>query len=382
MKKRIRRLSLGLLLLCLPLLGGCSGRTSYPRLEQFRVIQTLGVDESRAGLRLSLAAGKADRGGEDALCLSADGPTLSAALKRAESRSTEETLFCGHVRQLVIGEDVRLEPLLETVARSADLRLDMPLYLLRGTTAERLLSEAGSGSRGVTEILDAVQTELDYGGRSRDYTVGRVLRDLHRHGCALLCAIRFTEAAEQPGSVGQGEAADAPRTASLSGFALVRDGRVRAWLKPEALLGIGLLRGGLGVQTLSLTDMNGAQAALEISRGSSRIRPVWREDGTLQGLDITARVRASLLEAEGSPLSNAYIDDLTARLEGAVSEQLRALLTQAKALQADYLGLGEAVEAASPLSWRRLEEPFSALLPKLEISLTVQSAIEHEYDME
>ncbi len=373
-----------LLILSLPLLGGCSSRASYPRLEQFRVIQTLGVDALRTGLRLSLATGAGERGAADARCLSADGLTLSAALKRAESLSTEETLFCGHVRQLVVGEDVALEPLLETVGRSADLRLDMPLYLLRGATAETLLTEAGGESRGVTEILDAVRAELDYGGDSRDFTAGRVLRDLRRGGCALLCAIRYTDAAERPGSGEQGraEGADTPKTAVLSGFALVQDGKVRAWLKPEALLGIGLLRNSLGVQTLTLTDMNGAEAALEVSGGSCRIRPLWRDDGTLQGLDITARVRASLLEAEGSPLSNAYIDDLTARLEAAISEQLRELLTQAKTLKADCLGLAAAVENASPLAFRRLEEPFASLLPKLEISLTVQSAIGHEYDME
>lgn len=371
--------------LLLPILSGCGGeRAGYPRLEQFRVIQTLGVDAARGGVRLSLAAAAGDRGAKDALCLSADGPTLSAALERAESRSTEETLFCGHVRQLVLSEEVSPEPLLETVARSPDLRLDMPLYLLRGTTAETLLSRAGGGSRGVTEILDAVRAELDYGGRSRDFTVGRVLRDLRRGGSALLCAIRFTEAAEQPGSAeqGSGEETEPIQTAVFSGFAVVKDGEVSAWLAPEAGLPVGLLRNSLGIQTLTLTDMNGADAVIEISRGSSRIRPVWREDGSLQGLDITASVRACLLEAEGSPLTNAYIDDLTARLEGAVSEQLRSLLTQAKSLEADFLGLGAAVEAASPLAFRRLDEPFSALLPKLEISLTVQSAIEHEYDLE
>ncbi len=367
----MKRAILCFICLCLPLLSGCGGRARQTRLEQFRVIQTLGVDENRSGLRLSLATAAGEGESGEALCLSADGPTLSAALERAESRSTEETLFCGHVRQLVVGEDVRLEPLLETVGRSAELRLDMPLYLLRGASAETLLSRSGSGERGVTEILDSVRADLDYGGSSREFTAGRVLRDLRRSGCALLCAIRYTDAAEE-----------SAKTAVHSGFALVQDGKVRAWLKAEDYLGIGLLRNSLGVQTLTLTDMNGANAALEIAEGSSRVRPVWREDGSLAGLDITARVSASLLEAEGSPLSNAYIDDLTARLEGAISERLRSLLTRAKELEADYLGLAAYVEEASPLAYRRLEEPFAALLPRLEISLTVQSHIQHEYDME
>lgn len=371
--------------LCLPLLCGCgAARASYPRLEQLRVIQTLGVDSRRAGLRLSLSAAAGDRSGADALCLSADGPTLAAALDRAKSRSTEEALFCGHVRQLVVGEETALEPLLETVGRSPDLRLDMPLYLLRGASAEALLSQAGSGSRGITEILDALRAELDYGGDSRDFTAGRVLRDLKRNGCALLCVIRPSDAAEHPESAEEkrGEDAESPQTAVFAGFALVRDGAVRAWLEPEEWLGVGLLRGSLGVQTLTLTDMNGADTAVEVSDGSCRIRPVWDENGALQGLDVTARIAASLLEAEGSPLSNAYIDDLTARLEARVSEQLRSQLARAKELGADYLELGARVEEAAPLAFRRQGKPFSELLGELEISLTVQSTLRHEFDME
>ena len=112
------------------------------------------------------------------------------------------------------------------------------------------------------------------------------------------------------------------------------------------------------------------------------MRPVWREDGSLQGVDLSIRLKASLLETGAQPLSAPYIDDLTARLESAVAEQIRALLARAKSLQADFLGLGARLEEASPLAFRRLEEPFPALLPKLEVSLSVQSRIEHEYDLQ
>ena len=372
----MKRLSLFLIVpaLCFPLLCGCGRlRGAYPRLEQLRVVQTLGVDEAGSGLRLTLATAAGDRGTDDAVCLSAEGPSLSAALSRVQSRSTEETLFCGHVRQLLVGESVPLEPLLETVCRSADLRLDMPLYLLRGSTVEELMRSAGSGSRAVTEVLNAVRGELDSRSDSRAYTAGQILQDLQRQGSALLYVLRGGNAAEDPGKT---------QTALPAGFAVLKDGEVCAFLGTEALLGVSLLRNRFGVQELTLADRSGIPATLELRQGSSRVRPVWGEDGALRGLDITARFSASLLETGESPLSEAYIDDLSARLDRAVSERLRVLLTRSKDLQADFLGLGPRVEAASPLAYRRLEEPFPALLPKLEISLTVQSRILHEYDLQ
>ena len=382
----MKRLFLILGLLSAVLLCGCGRlRDSYPRLEQLRVVQTLGVDRTDTGLRLSLATAAGDRGADDAVCLSADGPTLSAALTRAESRSTEETLFCGHIRQMLIGESAPLEPLLATVCRSKDLRLDMPLYLLRGVSAEEIMSETGSGSRGITEVLDAVRGELDYRSSSRDFTVGHTLQDLQRQGCALLCVLQRSEAAERSESAEseRGEEETPPaQTAALAGFAIVRGDEVLSWLGPEELLGIGLLRNSFGVQELSVTDRNGNPVSFELRQGSSRVHPVWREDGSLQGVDLSIRLKASLLETGAQPLSAPYIDDLTARLESAVAEQIRALLARAKSLQADFLGLGARLEEAAPLAFRRLEEPFPALLPKLEVSLSVQSRIEHEYDLQ
>ena len=370
----MKRLPLYILALCLPLLSGCGmARGAYPRLEELRVVQTLGVDAAGSGLRLTLAAAAGDRGGDDPVCLSADGPSLSAALSRARSRSTEETLFCGHVRQLLVSEDVPLEPLLETVCRSADLRLDMPLYLLRGSPVEALMTHAGSGSRAITEVLDAVRGELDSRSDSRGFTAGQILQDLQRQGSALLFVLRSGEAAEN---------ADDAQTALPAGFAVVKDGAICSWLGTEALLGVSLLRNRFGVQELTIADRGGLPATLELRQGSSRVRPVWGENGELSGLDVTARFNASLLETGESPLTEPYVDDLTARLEGAVSERLRVLLTRSKDLRADFLGLGPRVEAAAPLAFRRLEEPFGELLPKLEISLTVQSRIQHEYDLQ
>jgi len=370
----MKRGLLVIFLLLLPLLGGCAAfGMSYARLEQLRVVQTLGLDEKENGVRLTLATAADEDGG--GRCLSADGTTLSAALRRAQSRSTEETLFCGHVRQLVVGERSDLAPFLRYVGRSADLRLDTPLWLLRDCSAETLLTGVGSDSRGVTEILAALESELKQRGDSRSFTAGHILQSLEQRGCALVCLLDYTRAAER--------GSDSPtQTAVLSGFAIVQDGQVRSHLKAEELLGVNLLRNRLGVEQLSLRDMNGSPAVLEIRQGSSRLTPRWAEDGALRGLELTVKVEAALLEGNSRAIDEDYLDDLAAKLEATISGQLRSLLRRAKLLRADYLELGPRVEAAAPLAFQRLEAPFSELLPGLEISLTVQGSIQHEYDME
>ena len=370
------------LLLCLPTLSGCAAfGTHYESLESLRVVQTLGVDGTDTGVRLSLATAAGDRSGDDAVCLSADGSTLSAALGRAQSLSTEETLFCGHVRQLVAGERASLVPFLRYAARSPDLRLDTPLWLLRDSTAESLLSGAGSGSRGVTEILAAAETELDRRSDARAFTAGRIIRDLQRQGSALACVLEYIPSSERSDSSTQNRGTPGTaRTAALAGFAVVQGDRIRGYLKAEELLGVSLFRNMLGVEQLSLRDRNGGAAVLEIHEGGTRLRPVWDEDGALRALEINAHVVASLVEGDNGGYGDLYIDDLTARLESAVAEQLRGLLRRSKILRSDFLGLGPRVEEASPLAFRRMGRSFDDVLPGLEISLTVRGTLQHEYD--
>ena len=372
------------LFLLLPLLlSGCGLRKVYSHMERLRVIQTMGIDAREPGLRLTLAAAAGDRSGSDAVCLSADGSDLSSALERAESLSTEESLFCGHTRQLLVGDGIALEPLLRQIARSSDLRLDMPLYLLRDARAEELMNSSGSGNRGIGEILDAVQAELDRRCDSRLFTARQILRDEQRQGSALLCALRASDAAENENSAVDERAPETEkaRTAALGGFAVLRDGEICAWLDREELLGISLLRNGFRSHEIRLEDRNGRSAVLEISEGQSRLKPVWNPEGQLSGLDIRVTVGASLLESEQAELSEPYVNDLTAKLEAAVSEALRGLLTRSKNLQADFLGLGPRVEDASPLAWRQMDTAFPALLPKLEISLSVQGTLRHSNDL-
>ena len=375
---------LSLFLLLPLLLSGCGLRKVYPHMERLRVIQTMGIDAREPGLRLTLAAAAGDRSGSDAVCLSADGTELSSALERAGSLSTEESLFCGHIRQLLIGEGLAIDPLLRQIARSSDLRLDMPLYLLQNGSAEELMNSSGSGTRSIGEILDALQAELDRHCDSQLFTARQILRDEQRQGSALLCALSASDAAENENSAVDERAVETEkaRTAVLSGFAVLRDGEICAWLDREELLGISLLRGCFRSREIRLEDMNGHGAILEISEGRSRLKPVWNEDGGLSGLDIRVTVGASLLESEQKEISDPYVNDLTAKLEAAVSEELRGLLTRSKSLRADFLGLGPQVEEASPLAFQQLETAFPALLPKLEISLSVQGALRHSNDLE
>lgn len=354
----------------LPQLCACSVLGGARETEQLRVIQTMGVDYAPGGVLLTLAP--ASGRDEAAACLSAEGVSVSAAMEHLRDRSVQEEVFCGHIRNLLLGEEAARQgigPLLEYLCRSSDLRLETPVFVLQGASANEVMSQAGDARRGIDQLLQAAEARLDYHSDSRYFTAAQISRNLDRFGGSLVCALDFREAAE----------ADT-RTAALSGFGILKDGKLLHFLDEDEAIGAGFLLGSMGVADVTVHDLEGRPVTLEITASGTDLRPLWAADGSLQGLEIRAEARASLLEGGGRG-DESYIDYLTGQLETAASERIRAVLQLSRRLRADFLGLGGRIELASPAQYRALEQDLGVLLPKLEISISVKGSIIHSNDV-
>lgn len=367
--------SLLLLLAFVPLLCGCGSLYAERReVEQLRLVETLGLDLAPGGVLLSLASA-AGTGGEDAACYSAVGASVSDAMDRLRARSLEDTLFCGHLRHILLGEAMArdgIDGFLAFVCRSSDLRLDMPVYLLLDSAAREAMTEVGGG-KGITDALNAL--ELSRGDAPRLSTAGTILRDLDRQGCALVQTLRLESAAED------GE--DETLTVVPEGFGVLIDGALREQLGPEEAMAAALLTDSLEPCPLVLRDAAGRTVTVELQEGSVRLQPLWAEDGQLDGLELTVKVRAVVLEINGfdQVADETYRNALTARLETELSQRIGSVLRLSRSLEADFLGLGRRVEQAAPLRGRGLARTLGPLLPGLRLSVTVQGELSHSNDL-
>ena len=373
-------------LLCaaqLLLFAGKSGlKRNYREVEQLLVIQTMGLDALRGGVTLSLAAaGEADRG---VARMTADGVSISAAMDRIRGYSYEEELFCPHIGQLLLGEKAAeqgIEAALAYISRSPDLRLDMPLFVVRGGTAKDAILNVGSGEKGISDVMRIVEQDVKRRGESGMTTAAQILRDTACCGSALICALNLGPAAETLESAdAQGGGTEKLSIAPL-GYAILRDGRLCRYLTEEQSIGVGFLKNRVGRSTVQLRDSHGSDAVLEINGGSSRIRPLW-EGETLRGLEVHADARAGVLElgGRGALKGTQDTDYLTAQLEARLSQYIRDALQASKDLKADYLCLAEQVERADPRAFRALSRDFADLLPELELEITVSARLSQMSD--
>lgn len=394
-----RFLSLIIIMVSLPSLAACNTiYSNYREIQQLLVIQTLGLDMKNGGVLVSMAA-PAENSDSDPRQMSAQGGTITTAIDRAYDLSYEEEIFFSHVNHILIGEataDAGINTFLDYVCQSPTLRLDIPLYIVRDGTANDAVMNVGNGSKGISEIMQAVRESFASPSSSKVFTVMDTLISLERHGSALVCAIQCVPSSENDGkqqseqeddsseetSSSEKPSAEESIMAAPAGYAVIRDGKLCKYIEPDEAVAIGLLMGSVPITPLTVQDMNGQPSTLEVDSGSSNIYPIWGDNGDLKGLDIQIHVNASVLEtgnAEDAG-SGEYINQLTAQLEAAVSERVSSLLQTSMKLKADFLGLSSIVERQSPENYRLLDQSFSELLPGLELQVTVSGELSHTND--
>ena len=375
------------LILCaseLLLFAGRGGlRGNYREVEELLVIQTMGLDKTLGGVTLSLAA--AGDSEDKVARMEADGVSISAAMERIRDYAWEEELFCPHIGRLLIGEklaEAGIESALAYICRSPELRLDMPLFVVRGGEAADAVMTVGSGDKGICDVMRIIEQDAKRRGESGLTTASQILRDTARCGSSLICALELGRASESTEPPDAENAAPEARSIAPMGYAILREGRLCRYLTPEQAVAVGLLINKPGRATIDLRDRHGEAAVLELNGGGCRIRPVW-EGEILKGVDIACQAQASLLERGGRGAMNEAedLDYLTARLESKLAGWLSAALQASKELKADYLCLAETLERADPAAWKALDRDFIDLLPELELQVTVSAKLNQMNDM-
>lgn len=410
----MKRLICALLLAAmLPSLSACgSVYTNYREMEQLLVLQTMGLDRAaEGGITLSLASSAASERRKSPVRMKLTGATIASAVERAQNYSFEESLFFSHMDALMLGEDYArhgLADCVDFVTQSPRLRVDIPIYIVKGTTAEKAVLEVGDETAGISEILRGVSEFYDTRGGGNVYTLSDFTRDTLRHGSALVCALELTPAAQTATAEDSTAAtpdtestdtdtapdadasadtrptpADTPRlTAAGAGYAIMQDMKLVGYIDTENALGISFLKNTVRQTDVTVEDARGNAVTLEINQGRCDITPRFTTDGALSRIDIAAHVGATVLEADGTAsfADSAYMDYLTGELESLVSQRISGILRLARSLRADFIGLGAAVEQASPESRARLDRPFYELLPALEVRISVTGQITHSND--
>ncbi len=376
---------LALILCFIPFLNGCSSvYSNYRELEQIKVIQTMGLDYIPGGVQLTLSSASGGSGDGDALCLSGTGSTIAQAMEQIRNYSCEDDLFFSHINQIIIGEDAArqgIDRYLNFICRSPEIRIDIPIYVVKGISANDAMGKVGSGTKGISEILQAVETNENEHNNSRIVSTAHLINELKKYGGGLICALEYSEAAENANDRKE-KSQNPDMTAALSGYAVFKDAQLCAYIDSENAVAVDLLLNRLGIKDIVVSDRKGRPVTIETTGGKSRIVPVWDTDGELKGIDVFAQVSATIMEMEDDPAMNKEesADYMISLLESEISSRIGNVLNLSRKLQTDFLGLAGSIELDSPQKFREMKDNFSDRLPSLELRVAVSGELLHTND--
>ena len=296
-------------------------------IRELRIVETMGCDLTGDGPALSIAAEK------PLLRLTQAAPSLRLAQDRLRNQAASGSLFFAHTQFLLIGQAMAeddLAPALDLMARSADMRLRTPLFLLKNAAAAEAV-QAGDEARNVTKMLAALQEDAEAHRGETVFSCAETLSALAERGAALAAACTLEEDTLRP-----------------AGYGILKDGRCIGWIDPPEAQGADLLRGLGGHGDVRLSG-----ATVTLSDCEAEYRPRWEGDA-LTGLDLTLQLRAALTETDGR---------------------------HDETLRADFLDLAGQIRRGSAAKWSRIAPDWDKIWPQLAWSVTVEAALDRTLDL-
>lgn len=356
--------------LLLGLLTGCGGRGWLPYAREMgdtALLRTVGLDTAGSQVELTVSTGSR-AGGQDALVLSAYGPSIPAAALAVQSLGNSYVYY-GHVDQLLLGEELAVQgvdSVVDYLARESELGLGVQLWLVRSGTAGQAIRAAGS--QGIPERLAQLNTDSQVGAANIGRSAAQLMSVLARQGSTYLPAVALLEAREGDGSEG-GKQVLVP-----CGYAIVRQGKLVCWVDDETARGIELMEGQVCGQVDVLTLSDGTKVSLAVDAARTRCRPVFRE-GELTGLDVTCELTARVAQT-GRKLSQEDLAQAQLHLELLQGDRMVQALELGQYWDADYLDLKRKLQLARPDQKAAIQEQWEQAYRALNIRVEVRGTVE------
>ncbi|MEW6723498.1 MAG: Ger(x)C family spore germination protein [Bacillota bacterium] len=363
-----------LVLLLLPLLGGCWNRRE---LIDLAVVVGIGLDLADEPGQVLVTAqivkpaevyapgeGAGGAQGPAVWVVSSAGETVFQAVRSLASVSDRELLF-SHNQIIVIGRvaaEQGIRPLLDFFLRNYETRRSVWVLVAEGQACDVLEAESELNPIPAIAIMQLVKlqaTRSTVAQVTMQDLVARLVSPTAAPVASLVTV--FTEGAQ--------------KRVCLSGTSVFRDDRLVGRLDETASRGLLWVLGEVRSGIIVISGPGGGKVALEIIGAKSRVIP------HLDGGRLTMRLDVA---AEGDLGDQMVPKDLSkpeqlALLEKGMAEAIRreieAALVRARQLGTDIFDFGTAVGRRYPEAWKNWEKRWPELFPSLPVEITVKTRL-------
>ena len=369
---KLTALILGLLSLC-----GCSQNrifANYRELDQTELIQTMGMDKIGDEAFVTVATGVEEKG--SFTIFTGKAATIANALSQIHTFPTKRYLFFGHTTNLLIGSDMlsRLGECFDFIERSADMRLDTPLFIVRNGSARDLMREAKVGEARVSELLQPLTDESNLGSDNHVFTTKEIVSVLSSSGYALAYAVEITR---DPDKTSGDEANVIP-----AGYGIIKNGGIIGYVDYSDCLGVNLIINQAVNGILEVDDGLGGYVSLSLANSKSYVEGEY-SGNRLQKIILRIKTSANIEQMDHSlDISKIEIlEKLEAELANILTDYCQRAINISKETETDFLGFGKRLHIDSPLKFEKNMADFQNVFKDIPIEIRADALIERTYDI-
>jgi len=367
------------------LLTGCWDRRE---LNELAITLAMGIDKVDDEYRLtaqvvvpSEVSMQASTGRSAVTLFQATGETIYEAFRKM-TKDSPRKIYPGHLRMLVIGEDLAREGLaesLELLSRDWELRSDFYVVIAKEKNAAEILN--------VTTTLEAIPankmfstlktSETAWSG-TNGITLDELITDLEVVGKeAVLTGITVSGDLEIGTSKQNIESITPAARIQYDNLAVFNKDKLVGWLTEEESRGYNDITNSVKNTVVSISCPKEGQASIEIIQFNSKLKGNVKKGKPEVDIDMEVKGNIGAVECEINLTELETIKELEKitekRLEDVVTKTIESAQNR---YQSDIFGFGTAIHRFNPKEWEKLkgqwEEEFSDLKVNVKVDVKLQ----------
>lgn len=372
MYTRIRKvLTTCIPLLVLPmLLSGCWERKE---LNELAFVLALGLDKAESGYKVSMqvvipssitsqGAGGSGAGGVPVVTYDFTVPTIYESLRKFNLVSSRSP-YLGHIRVLVIGEELAREGLGETLdvlKRSREPRMDFFMLVARNTTAENVLKVLTPLDRlPANKLFNALDKSYKVSAKTAAVTLDKFIEDALCEGeNPVLTGVEVQGSPEAGGEKINIEQTIPRARLSYNGVAVFKRAKMLGWLDDNEIVGYNYVIDNVSKNTGHIKDKdNGSLVIIEVLSTTTRrkVKIIGGEPHIYLKVEAVSNVEE--VEGSGKLDSENKIRQLEEESEDRIIERMRRSVEKVnERFNADIFGFGQSIYRSHPRIWAKLLE--------------------------
>lgn len=357
-------------LLLLPmLLSGCWERKE---LNELAFVLGLGLDKAEDGYKVSMqvvipssitsqSAGGSGGSGVPVVLYSFKVKTIYESLRKFNLVSPRSP-YMGHIRVLVVGEELARDGLAETldvIKRSREPRMDFYVMVARKTTAEDVLKVLTPLDRlPANKLFNSLDKSYQISSKTVAVTLDDFIEDLLDEGRnPVLTGVEMEGDPEAGGDKANVERTNPDARLHYKSVAIFRKDKLIGWMDDAVTVGYNYVIDNVTKNTGYFKDKNGSLVVMEALETTTKRKVKFINGEPHIFLSVEALCNVEEIEGPDKIDTESKIHELELKTQERIVERMEtAVKNITENYKVDVFGFGQLVYRKSPKAWLKLKE--------------------------